>query len=949
MHARAMSVLLLVGLAVPAVAQELGFTELRWAKTKAGCVFVGRLTGAAPANPLFFRTIARAASGTAVELYVDREEPIVGGLLPGTGAATELELLRVDQRASDAEPVSLGKVHLAPPAELDMAKDVVTRWLALRRAELERRILLHGRSSYEEYLVLTQDARFESPAPEDRQGWSDAWRRPREVDLWALSTGALAIQEALQLDALAGGTGELGEATVKIATLEGPQIESHPYEQMLGGKEPPVEPISRLVPIDQWYLRAGRIEKLLELASWSEDWGDQLLVGARVASQDRRLAERYLGQMALARTELTRWLGDQVVGEIALTGSDPFFREGSDLSLILEVKNAAALALVLDGHLKDALAARADATQEALVHRDVAIRAATTPDRELSSFRAQVGPYFVVSNSLAALRRVIDASRDAGTSMMLAPDFRYMRSLYPPTDAAEDAFVYLSDAWVRRIVGPRTKLANIRRMRCAARLQTVQNARLAWLAERLSEPTLADLVREGYLPAHHVACPAGAAYALDKGDACCAEHRRLGFLAPLNEHELISVSEDEAQGYRAFVEDYKQYWREFFDPIGIQVRLRDGQLRLETRILPLVSSSIYTGLRDAAGEPRPLDAHAPADLIGQLRLGLDPAVLTKLGRQADEVLRELGQADGARADEAFGSELVFRVHDTDPLFTWDNAIFGELYRGSTRGGGLRDEILFIPVLLALNFPVSAEIPVKDAKLARRFVDVAEQLGQWQARERELQPERRFFQDPRLQLYRYAYQGADIGVVEFEWIIKLRFFYCLMPDRLIVATKRPLIERLVAERLGIARAQPPAPVEAVKAHLLFELHPAKFAALRPTASLHWQEQMQRACFANHGPLAQFHRSLANPREGVALDMDRALGYRPFCPAGGAYRWRADADQVDCSVHGTPTCPRLLDELPSRLPQVRRMESLRRLRAELEFTPEGLRTVLTIDTK
>jgi len=919
-------------------AQELEVRSLRYARSSSGTVFVARLALRQP-NPLMHRLVARADRGTATELYLS--DPSKGraelcGLLPQGGKA-RLVLYRVSVRDLSAAPTKLGSLELTAPPRPGADAPLVARWREHRARTMALRQLLMGQSSFEQYVGLMAAHRIGS----DRFR-----RRTRQVDLFAMTTGALAIQEALQLEALQL-TGDSAEVPrIPLGQLKGPQIKSHPYARMIGDRSPTLSQITRLIPADQYYFHAHSIQKLLALLDFSEDWGDQLLIGARVSARDAQLKRRYLDQLMLQTSKLTRLLGDKVIGELAVTGSDPFVREGTDFSLLLQVKDRGTLFSRLNQYRKQALAAHPDARVRRLTHQRVQIDGVETAAREISSYRAELGPYLILSNSLVALKRIIDTYRNPRGSLVRSLDFRYMRVLYPGTRKAEDAFLFLSDAWVRRMVGPSHKLAGVRRMRCAGQMRMLQNARMLYRAERLAEPKIGQLLADGYLPAASGRCPEGKPYTIVNGVVHCARHNRLGFLTPLAELPVTHVTPAESQAYQQFVQEYQDYWREFFDPIGIQIRYRNKRLRLETRILPLVDSTIYTGLKAFVGKARKLSVQSPTDCVGMLRLALDRKGLIELSKSLHKQGREFGLTQRLALEQAFRPQLAVRVHDIDPLFTWDNEIFGELYRDSTRGGGMSQELLIASLMLAINFPVSAEIPVADAKAARHLMDQLEQALALTARKLAAKNRTGRAQfNEKLQVYRYPYKGVQIGVVQMQVTIKIRIFYCLLPDRLILATKRPLIQRLISG--------PPRKVEAgprtLKGHLLCDILPGRFDKLRPTVSLHWQEQLQLACFNNFSPLGLFHRYGKSPREGVMARIEQVLGYRPFCPAGGRYQYQSTADRVVCSTHGTPLSPRLLAQLSSTLPAVKRMESIQRVRIQLEFTPEGLRTVLTIQEK
>ena len=91
------------------------------------------------------------------------------------------------------------------------------------------------------------------------------------------------------------------------------------------------------------------------------------------------------------------------------------------------------------------------------------------------------------------------------------------------------------------------------------------------------------------------ACPAGGKYSLSD-DGMSARNSLFGTasqLTPLIEMPLEDVARADADSYKQFLQEYSQYWRTFFDPIAVRVKITPEQLRLETVVLPLIDNSIY--------------------------------------------------------------------------------------------------------------------------------------------------------------------------------------------------------------------------------------------------------------------------------------------------------------------------------------------------------------------
>ena len=84
-------------------------------------------------------------------------------------------------------------------------------------------------------------------------------------------------------------------------------------------------------------------------------------------------------------------------------------------------------------------------------------------------------------------------------SLGSSEDYRLMRSLLPARQE-ESVFCFLSEALFRHLVGPRLRILESRRCRCASRLRTITNACLLYLEEKGQKPeSLEPLFEGGYL------------------------------------------------------------------------------------------------------------------------------------------------------------------------------------------------------------------------------------------------------------------------------------------------------------------------------------------------------------------------------------------------------------------------------------------------------------------
>jgi hypothetical protein len=243
----------------------------------------------------------------------------------------------------------------------------------------------------------------------------------------------------------------------------------------------------------------------------------------------------------------------------------------------------------------------------------------------------------VRGNSLPAFRRVLEAvsgkTADGQPARRLgeSAEFKYVRTRMPRGAAEEDGFVYLPDAFIRRLTGPQLKLTERRRVLAYNHLRMIGHAALMFRTEHGRPPRsleeLADAkCAPGVFGKGELAHPDGGTYSLtaDGMSGVCSKYGRAGSLTPCIERTVTEVSGQEAEEYKQFVAEYSRYWRTFFDPIAVRVSVTPKQYRLETLVLPLIDNSIYADLARGAGKPAPLDLlPTPKREIGGLWLHFD--------------------------------------------------------------------------------------------------------------------------------------------------------------------------------------------------------------------------------------------------------------------------------------------------------------------------------------
>jgi hypothetical protein len=833
--------------------------------------------------------------------------------------------------------------------------------------------------------------------------------RLNDVDLFSLFTGSLAVQESLQLDAMRGQAARGPRAvrpgekpvdpeqrrrqTVAVADLKGPTIKSHPWETLLGGVKVEPGPLARAVPDDFYLIEFRSLTKLLDALELSDLWGTHLFSQAAREARTQQVGERLKAQLALETNPLLRPAYDLVVDEVAVTGSDLFVNEGSDVTILFRAKSPDALRSRMDGFLDRAARAHPDAKRTAGKYGDVDFVHLATPDRALCVWSAYpAADLHVRSNSRVALERVLaairgkDADGHAVRRLGDTAEFQYIRTLMP-RGAQEDGFVYLSDPFIRRLMGPAVKLTERRRMLCYNHLRMIGHAALLYRTEHGKAPAALDeLVKAECLPGKFnegdFKCPGGGTYALsaDGHFGTCSHHGHAQYLTPCCEIPVAKVNGEEADEYKGFLDEYNNYWRTYFDPIALRLQITPQRYRLETIILPLIDNSIYTTMAQSmGGAPEALDAlpvpkrniFSVAVKLNKLELlkevGLDE---DKVAGKNDRLLDVPGvpreKIDALKVKEflirGIGNQVGLHAYDAVPTFDFNLPQFLGLAMGSFNGRRGREmdtvELGVSFLITALNAPVYISLPVQDVKVVDDFLDKLDPL---MAESYRRLPGRGLF-GINFDFYKAPLKPdrtMRVASVQFG-PIKWRMFWARIGNGLYIASKPFILDDLVAAEAERAKAGAGRPRDdGPKAHGMVRMRPANWDRVLADYRLAWAEGNRQACLNNLGPLASVGRGLVGgPQDGERTEeqlgraaqqaADRLYGAHFFCPEGGHYLLSPDGKACRCSVHGSALEPKQATE-PSARGSSSALTGLREVTASLTFTKDGLRAVVVIDRK
>ena len=503
----------------------------------------------------------------------------------------------------DATGTVLTTLAFALPTTQSQDQEPVETWLRARAwawtpqpgaaSPLAAALLASAASAYGPHLKL-------APLPEARPESGNA------PSLVALLGGRAAMEETLQLDRhLQAVRPKKPAPAVALAGIKGIETPAHPWARMLAAKDPAQRPaplaLAACVPLDRamLYLPHPK-EALAGLEGGASTFLQRLSSFAGQGALDTRIATRMMEDLGLGDGRGRRLIASGEVKEAVLFFPDLAFLAGTEATVVADLNRAEA-ADFIPGH---------------------GVHGFRTLGGE--AFAARRGARIFLSTSKAELELALRLGEAKGqNSLGCSDEFAVvLGKLAPETDT--QLFAYLPDGFIRALVGPRQRILQARQATARARMEGLAGAALLRHLDAPGEAlTLERLSSLGYLPKDLDLTD------LSLGPQGRVRHAQFGpldRLLPLARLPLTQVSAAEAAAYETFRAGYSQYWRRYFDPIAVRLQVHpDGTRNLETVLLPLLDSSIYSPLRTwlAAGQalPQPVWARPMVAELG-LRLSL---------------------------------------------------------------------------------------------------------------------------------------------------------------------------------------------------------------------------------------------------------------------------------------------------------------------------------------
>lgn len=412
--------------------------------------------------------------------------------------------------------------------------------------------------------------------------WPMLWPSPVfRIDCLGLLTDAASIREIQKQRMLATSTPQ-EPIDRPLPTAKALPARSLP-ENLL--PDTAVEAIALRVPAECFYARCQRFDNYTWLRDSVDAWGGTIdyLVGQE--SYDYDLRSTIDRRLAISLNADTQKLLDESISDLAIIGTDLFFRNGPSIGVLLEAKDDRTLADVIRLQ-RDAVRSEPGAWEREIHLGDHTAQLLTTSDGAVRSIYAVSGKYHLITTSSFIAQKFLACVQGEGSIGSL-DEFRYARQKMP-LSRDDQAFVYLSDPFFRLLSGPAYQVEIKRRAAALADLQLVEMARLAAASEGKSLPAIDLLSDAGFLPKGFGPRAEGSTAQIVNGRARDSLRGTACGMLPIPDVKIEGVTLSESESYSKFALEYEQQWRQM-DPVAVAIaRKPNGRLDRETIVIDFV-------------------------------------------------------------------------------------------------------------------------------------------------------------------------------------------------------------------------------------------------------------------------------------------------------------------------------------------------------------------------
>lgn len=832
-------------------------------------------------------------------------------------------------------------IEVDVPTEANGADSIYRSWATHQNQHFADLLEYYPGESFFEYLLLQSKDRYGVSPPALARLMPD--RNDSEEGLYRLFSSGLELQNSLQRSSLRAPT-KPGDLTIHISQVAEPKIESLDYADLLrrqqeDGKQDQVHAAAKLVPEDQFFLQFNSWNAASNLRQSFEDWVEQLMRLFREDARDHHLWEKYQSQLLIRFDDLQPLFESGAIKGLALTGSDFFVAEGTDLTVLLQTGDQATVADQMQKWASAAAADRADMEDREFNYRGLQIRARYTADRKLSSFVVQHEDWLAISNSHVGIRRIVDTIQGRLPSLAEADDYRYVTTLLPPGEEQTGGYFYCSDAFLRYLFSPAFKVGERRRKQSLNNLVMLNNASLFHRLEYGRSPqNLNELIEGRFIDRGELICPQGGAYAFDirQDTSTNSVFNRIKYLTPIRELKVLKISSQERSEYQRYQSRLSSFWQKYFTPVALRFSTEPAT-RVEYCLLPFSNAGDWQFFRQMLNEDaQPLQLSKVADSVfGSLNL--------LAGRERVAMaLRALPGVDGVLRDDPtltdlnwLGDRMSVNFCDAHTVLEVDPTRLRTL--SLPFAGGLPEQIGIATALFSAAAPVYVSIDIEDEEKADRFLQMlSSRIFLHQQNLGEIGSAIDAYQLP-------TYKEHHVFVVSYRiYAARIRFYVSVVGDQLVAATEPYVLNQVIdaAQAEQIPRE--------VSAQWAMRINTAAMKKLKDDIRIYWEERARRASHRNIMPIYTLVNLYGATIEEVDTISDAKYGVTYFCP-DGEYRYDAERDQVYSTAYGNreEAIQKVAD--PEKSSFETTFNRLKDVMFSVEMTEDSVRGVLEIQSQ
>ena len=691
-----------------------------------------------------------------------------------------------------------------------------------------------------------------------------------------LMSGGRAVSENLQLDRQLPVSDEVpsDEVLIDLSSIRGITIPEVDWLQRIGGAKVELDPLAAYIPHDQYALFLPSFNALVKLIDEGQQLAKPLVQSLEPQSRSTDALGFYQQQMGLSLNFASRQLGSVLVEEVAITGSDPYFRTGTDIAVLMQNKQPTVLFKAITSQVATAASKFKDASKSTESIDGVEVVYWRTRDRQFSSCVAQLPDAVVVSNSLTQLRQIIQTRLKQRAAVSDLGEYKFFRHRYRREPNNQKAFVIITDAAIRRWCGPEWRIAAARRTRARAELaeQTVQ-----YMDAIIAERTLTE---QAIGPSTNL--PSIGALYLNSRGVHSEKFGTLNFQTPIAELGVKKATKREVQLYENWRNQYQRMWRNVFDPIAIEIELTDKRVTVDLSVIPLILNSGYQSIIESIGNERLKNEH-PAQHPEAI---LSSSVAIDTNAPSLAFLRSLlSDREGVNMLSWVDGEISWHVDYDQPWVDRQSAV---------SPWKLGNETAF------REFPLAIFVPSRDNLRMAAFVVG---IRTWVER---LIPNLLTWEDVNaddLQYVKGEFKAGTLGSLEMPQI-----YYTTLPTGFAVSTNERVFLRMLKNR---------ADKQAIQLdEATVKMDPAAQYEVRMTGRgfawdvwRSWNSGLRWNCRVawSNIPVLNYLRTHYPDQDPVAVYL-RLFGEQIAEPADGDYQWNDQMETYESSHYGHHLAPK-----------------------------------------